>query len=153
MPLATLLQMSQAMIETPELFHNVTVELLKELRKRGQSDSFVTIVVGVVVGIVLMSVIVTAATLCSKSIILLASTTRKEDDNSKKEPSVSTTHSCDVSTDDSTDEQHTEPSLTGIVPRVTTEGGYRSSSESSDEGEGRIVTKAAQKRARHKNGL
>lgn len=148
------------MFVPPELFHNFTMDLVNELRRRGQSDSSATIIVGVGVGIFLSSMIVSVAMFCRKSVMLLGSNRwNREGCEAKQSAGTTATRACDAaSMQDGEDgegigEQYTDPSLRNVELHVPTEGGYRSHSESSDEGEGVAVTKAAQKRSRHKNGL
>ena len=144
------------MFVTPELFHNFTMELVNELRRRGQSDSSATIIVGVGVGIILSSMIVVVAMFCRKSVMLLGSGSwNREESEAKQAAGTTATRDIDPAVDDGQDaaDAYTDPVVDEVGAHVAPEGGYRSHSESSDEGEGLRVKRAAQKRSRHKNGL
>lgn len=121
-------------------------DLVDGIRDRNYSDSSATVIVGVSIGISISATILCFCLLLRQVCISLGNLhSVGEKVDSVKEQEV----------EDNVSQGDEESSVPEGIPNHTQvpEGGYRSESESSDDGETAKATKTAQKRSRHTNGI
>jgi len=134
---------------------NATLEIIRDIEVYlEQSESTVTVEVGVAIGVVL-SMCIMACVCCSAKVCIAAEigdcavvTCCKSDVNV-----VTLKDGCDDDDDDSGEPQSEKVVTENAHSALGTEGAYRSDSDSNDEGEGDKVSREAQKRSRRASGM